>query len=74
MGTSPLTMLVGGMVSLGIGTLFKYRVLPFLKEETILSGGKLMPTANFAAFGARGFYILGTACVIGSLMPPNPAK
>jgi hypothetical protein len=61
-------MLTGGVGALVMGTLFKYRVLPFLKDDTILSGGKQMPTADFAAFMARGFYIFGAACVIGSLI------
>ncbi len=59
-------MLIGGTGALVMGTLFKYRALPFLKDDTILSGGKQVPTADFAAFGARWFYIFGAACVIGS--------
>ena len=51
-----------------MGTLFKYRALPFLKDDTMLSGGKQVPTADFAAFGARWFYVFGVACVIGSLV------
>jgi hypothetical protein len=66
--TSPLTMLIGGAGALVMGTLFKYRVLPFLKHDTILSGGRQVPTAEFAAFGARWFCIFGIACVIGSLI------
>ena len=51
-----------------MGTLFKYRALPFLKDDTILSGGKQIPTEGFAASGARMFYIFGAACLIGSLI------
>jgi hypothetical protein len=65
--TSPLSMLIGGMGALVMGTLFKFRALPFLKADTILSGGKQMPTSEFAAFGARWFYIFGVACLVGSL-------
>jgi hypothetical protein len=61
-------MLIGGAGSLVMGTLFHYRALPFLKSDTILSGGKQMPTAEFAAFGARLFYIFGVACVVASLI------
>lgn len=51
-----------------MGTLFKCRALTFLKDDTMLSGGKRMPTAEFAAFGARWFYIFGVACVVGALI------
>ncbi|PYJ84518.1 MAG: hypothetical protein DME22_12435 [Verrucomicrobia bacterium] len=61
-------MLLGGGCALVLGTLFKFRILPFLKGDTILSGGRQMPTAEFAAFGARWFYIFGTACILGSLI------
>ena len=61
-------MLIGGTGALVMGTLFKYRALPFLKDDTMLSGGKQVPTADFAAFGARWFYVFGVACVIGSLV------
>jgi hypothetical protein len=66
--TSPFSMLIGGAAGVVMGTLFKYRALPFLKGNTIISGGKQMPTAEFAAFGARWFYVFGAACVIGSLI------
>ena len=66
--TSPFSMLFGGVCALVLGTLFRYRALPFLKDDTILSGGKLTPTAEFAAFGARWFYVFGVACLIGSLI------
>jgi len=68
MGTSPLSILFGGACALVLGTLFKFRTLPFLKGDTILSGGRQMPTAEFAAFGARWFYIFGTTCILGSLI------
>jgi hypothetical protein len=67
-GTTPFSMLIAGAGALILGTLFKCRVLPFLKDDTILSGGKQMPTADFAAHMARGFYIFGAACVTGSLI------
>jgi hypothetical protein len=68
MRTSPFSMLFGGVCALVLGTLFRYRALPFLKDDTILSGGKRMATADFAAFMARGFFIFGAVCVIGSLI------
>ena len=66
--TSPLSLLIGGTGALVIGTLCKCRALTFLKDDTMLSGGKQVRTADFAAFGARWFYIFGVACVIGSLV------
>lgn len=66
--THPFSLLIGGAGAFLLGTLFRYRALPFLKEDMILSGGKQMPTAEFAAFGARWFYIFGAACIVGSLL------
>ncbi len=61
-------MLIGGVGALVMGTLFKFRALPFLRDDTILIGAKQMPTSEFATFGARWFYIFGAACVIGWLI------
>ena len=61
-------MLIGGVCAFVLGTPFKFRVLPFLKGDTIVSGGREMPTQEFAAFGARWFYIFGAACILGSLI------
>ena len=68
MGTSRLSLLLGGACALVLGTLFKFRILPFLKGDTILSGGRPMPTEEFAEFGARWFYIFGIACILCSLI------
>ena len=68
MSTSPNSMLIGGVGGLVMGTLFKYRALPFLKDDTILTGGRQVPTADFAEFGSRCFYIFGIVCVISSLI------
>ena len=61
-------MLIGGTGALIMGTLFRYRALPFLKDDTMLNGGKQVRTADLAAFGARWFYVFGVACVVGSLV------
>ena len=37
--------------------MFKFRLLPFLKADTILSGGKQVPTAEFADLMARNLFI-----------------
>ena len=68
MGTARFSMLLGGACALGLGPRFKFRVLPFLKGDTIMSVGRPMPTEEFAEFGARWFYIFGSACVLGSLI------
>jgi len=67
MRTSPLSLFIGGLGGLVMGTLFKYRALPFLKDDTILSGGKQIPTEGFATSGAHMFYIFDAECLIGSL-------
>jgi hypothetical protein len=59
MTTTPKSMLLGSIGAIVLGMLFKFRALPFLKAETILSGGKQVPTADFASFMANGFFIFG---------------
>jgi hypothetical protein len=61
-------MLLGGASAFVLGTLFKFRILPFLKGDTILSGGRPIPTEEFAEFGARWFYVFGSTCILGSLI------
>lgn len=61
-------MLLGGVCALILGTLFKFRFLPFLKSDTILSGGSQVPTVDFAASMAHWFYIFGTACILCSVI------
>ena len=46
-----------------LGFLFRFRVLPFLQADTILSGGKQVPTEQFAHFASTFFWI-GAAVVI----------
>ena len=40
-----------------MATLIGHRALPFLRDETIRSGGELIPTTEWAAFGSKFFYI-----------------
>ena len=42
-----LGCVIGGIVTLAIHFLFKFRQLPFLKNETVFSGGKEVPTEQF---------------------------
>jgi hypothetical protein len=43
--------------ALVLGTLIRFRALPFLRGTTILSAGSLVPTEQWAAFMSRFFYI-----------------
>jgi hypothetical protein len=61
-------MLLGGFCAFLLGTLFKFRLLPFLKADMIMSGGREIPTSDFAAFFARCFFVFGSACVMVSLL------
>ena len=61
-------MLLGGTCAFVLGTLFKFRALPFLKDDTILSVGRQVPTEEFAELFARWFYVFGTACMLVSLI------
>jgi len=63
MGSSPLSATIGGLGALAMGFLCKFRVLPFLKPDTILSGGRLVPTAEFANLMAS-FFFVGSAVIL----------
>lgn len=64
MGSTPFTSLLGGIGALIVGTLFKYRLLWFLHEDTILSGGRQVPTDEFAALISRMFLIAGFIFIV----------
>ena len=68
MGTSRLSLLIGGTGALVMGTLLKFRALPFLKNDTILSGGNPVPTEEFAGELAILFYVFSGFCLISSLI------
>jgi len=65
-GTSPISMFVGGIGGIILGVAFKYRLLPFLKPDTILSGGKQVPTEQFANFAANIFFVFAAVCLVAS--------
>ncbi|PYK40755.1 MAG: hypothetical protein DME60_06920 [Verrucomicrobia bacterium] len=46
-----------------MGTLFRLRLLPFLRPDTVLSVGRQVSTEQFAHFISKGFYIAGAATV-----------
>jgi hypothetical protein len=46
-----------------MGTLFRLRLLPFLRPDTILSGGKHASTEQFAHLISDLFYVAGAATI-----------
>ena len=60
---SPMMCFVAALAGIVLGTLVRFRALPFLRGETILSGGRLVPTEQWAAFMSRFFYF-GSAVMI----------
>ncbi len=48
-----------------LGFLFRFRILPFLQADTILSGGKQVPTEQFAHFVSIFFW--GAAALVIAL-------
>jgi hypothetical protein len=55
--SGPIRWILGGLSGLLFATLVRYRAFPFLQHDTILSGGKLEPTAEWAAATAKFLYI-----------------
>ncbi|PYJ59380.1 MAG: hypothetical protein DME24_12925 [Verrucomicrobia bacterium] len=66
--TSKLLVALGTSCGYILGILFKLRVFPFLKAETIKSGGQEMPTSEFVNFGSRFMFIFSTICACGLLV------
>ena len=54
---SPMMSFVAAMGALVLGILVRFRALPFLRGDTTLSAGSLVPTEQWAAFMSRFFYI-----------------
>jgi|RhiMetdeSRZDD1v2_1073273.scaffolds.fasta_scaffold1832527_2 hypothetical protein len=65
---SPIHILLAGLGGLVMGTLYKYRALPWLKDEMTFDHGHWKRTADMAADNARLFYVGGVVCVIASLI------
>ena len=55
----------GGLV---MGTLYRYRVFPWLKDAMTLDHGTWKRTADMAADDARTFYFVGVGCIIASVI------
>jgi uncharacterized oligopeptide transporter (OPT) family protein len=60
---SPIGCFLGALAGVVLGTLVRHRALPFLRGDTILSGGKLVSTAEWTAFMSKFFYI-GSAVMV----------
>jgi len=51
-----------------MGTLYKYRVFPWLKDEQTFDHGVWKRTADMAAATARTFYTVGVVLIIASVI------
>jgi hypothetical protein len=54
---SPMGCFLGSLGALLMATLVRHRALPFLRDDTILSRGKLIATTEWIAFASKLFYI-----------------
>jgi len=59
---------IAGLAALVLGTLIRFRALPFLYSDTILSAGSLVPTEHWAAFMSRFFYIASAVFIAAGLI------
>src|SRR6266699_1274231 len=67
----PIRWILGGLSGLVLATLVRHRAFPFLQHDTILSGGKLYPTAQWAPamgtflyVGSAIFLLIGIASLL----------
>jgi hypothetical protein len=67
---APMWCFFAGGWSLVLGTLFRWRVFPFLHADTILSAGKKVPTAQAALFFSKWLYVAGAVIIIVGLVTP----
>jgi hypothetical protein len=68
MGSTPFSSLIGGIGALIFATIVKYHPLWFVHGDTILSGGRQVPTTEFAGFMSRMLYIAGAVFILLSLV------
>jgi hypothetical protein len=57
----PILLLLCAILAFGMGTVFRLRLLPFLRPNTILSGGKQVSTEQFVHLISTGMYVAGVA-------------
>ena len=67
---APLWCFFAGAWAFILGTLLRWRLLPFLHSDTILSGGKEVSTAQAAVFFSKWFFIAGAILLALGLLAP----
>ena len=65
---SPMGCFLAALAGLVLGTLVRFRALSFLREDMILSGGKLVSTAQWAVFMPKFFYVGSAVSVVIGLI------
>jgi hypothetical protein len=61
---SLLAPIIGFVSAVALAAAFHYRILPFLKADTVVSGGHLVPSQEFADSSARLFLCFAPVCLI----------
>jgi hypothetical protein len=63
----PITLFapfLGGIGAVVLAVLCHYRLLPFLKDDTILSAGRNIPTEDFARGATTMFLLFAPICFL----------
>jgi len=60
-------MFFGPLAGVVLGVLFRLRLMPFLRADTIRSGGKEVPTVDFANMMSRIFSFLPSLALLSQL-------
>ena len=60
----PVFLCISAILACAMGTIFRLRLLPFLRPDTILSGGKLVSTEQLAHVISNLFYVVAAATVV----------
>lgn len=61
---SLLAPIIGFVSAVALAAAFHFRMLPFLKQDTVVSGGHLVPTQEFADSSARLFLCFAPVCLV----------
>jgi hypothetical protein len=65
---APIFLFVSAIVTFAMGTIFRLRLLPLLRPDSILSGGKQVSTEQFAHLMSKVFYVTGTATLVLAIL------
>jgi hypothetical protein len=60
----PVFLCISAILACAMGAIFRLRLLPFLRPNTILSGGKLVSTEQLAHVISNLFYVAAAATVV----------